>query len=128
MQEQQLYEYAVIRIVPRVEREEFVNAGIILFCKKSGYVDCSISLPAEKLSCLNPEIDLPFILQNLQAFERIARGDRSSTSPIAQLDPPSRFRWLTATRSTIIQCSKVHPGLTADLPAAMRKLMAEMVL
>jgi len=128
MQEQQLYEYAVIRIVPRVEREEFVNAGIILFCKKTRYVNCSISLPAEKLRCLNPDVDVSFISQNLMAFERIALGDKLSTSPIAQLDAPSRFRWLTATRSTVIQCSKVHPGLATDLPVAMEKLMTEMVL
>ncbi|MCH5718710.1 DUF3037 domain-containing protein [Niabella hibiscisoli] len=108
MQEQQLYEYAVIRVVPRVEREEFVNAGIILFCKKTKYVDCSLSLPATKLKCFDPGIDLDFIEQNLRAFEKIALGDRLSSSPIAQLDAPSRFRWLTAIRSTVIQCSKVH--------------------
>jgi hypothetical protein len=128
MQELQLYEYAVIRIVPRVEREEFVNAGIILFCKKARYVNCSISLPAERLRCLDPDVDVSFIAKNLQAFEKIALGDKSSTSPIAQLDAPSRFRWLTATRSTMIQCSKVHPGLAADLPVAIKKLMTEMVL
>lgn len=128
MQEQQLYEYAVIRVVPRVEREEFVNAGIILFCKKTKYVDCRIALPVEKLQCLSTGIDLDFIRQNLLAFEKIALGDQLSSSPIAQLDAPSRFRWLTATRSTVIQCSKVHPGLTADLAVAMEKLLQEIVL
>lgn len=128
MQEQQLYEYAVIRVVPRVEREEFVNAGIILFCKKTKYVDCRIALPVEKLQCFSPDIDLGFIGQNLDAFEKVALGDRLSTSPIAHLDAPSRFRWLTATRSTVIQCSKVHPGLTGDLALAMKKLLHEMVL
>lgn len=111
-----------------MEREEFVNAGIILFCKKSKYVDCRIAFPREKLNCLQPDIDVAFILQNLQAFEKIALGDDQSSSPIGQLDAPSRFRWLTATRSTVIQCSKVHPGLTSDLHAAMNKLMSEMVL
>lgn len=128
MQEQQLYEYAVIRVVPRVEREEFVNAGIILFCKKTKYVDCRIALPVAKLQCFSPGIDLDFIRQNLLAFEKIALGDRLSSSPIAQMDAPSRFRWLTATRSTVIQCSKVHPGLTGNLAQAMEKLLHEMVL
>lgn len=128
MQEQQLYEYAVIRVVPRVEREEFVNAGIILFCKKTKYVDCRIALPVEKLQCFSRDTDLDFILQNLEAFEKIALGDRFSSSPIAQMDAPSRFRWLTATRSTVIQCSKVHPGLTENLALAMEKLLNEMVL
>lgn len=128
MQEQQLYEYAVIRVVPRVEREEFVNAGIILFCKKTKHVDCRIALATEKLKCFNPDTDLDFIMENLRAFERIALGDRISTSPIAQMDAPSRFRWLTATRSTVIQCSKVHPGITADLSHTISRLLEEMVL
>ncbi len=128
MQEQQLYEYAVIRVVPRVEREEFVNAGIILFCKKTKYVDCRLSLPAAKLKCFNPDIDLGFIEQNLRAFEQIALGNRLSASPIAQLDAPSRFRWLTATRSTVIQCSKVHPGITPDLMLTIDTLMVKIVL
>lgn len=128
MQEQQLYEYAVVRIVPRVEREEFINAGIILFCKKTGVVHCRILLPGHKLKCMAPGIDDHFIRQNLQVFERIALGDRTLRSPIAQLDAPSRFRWLTATRSTVIQCSKVHPGLSGDLALTIEKLMANMVL
>ncbi len=128
MQDQQLYEYAVIRVVPRVEREEFVNAGIILFCKKAKYVNCRIVVPVEKLHCFSPGLDLDFIRQNLGAFEKIALGDPLSASPIAQMDAAARFRWLTATRSTVIQCSKVHPGLTGNLARAMEKLLDEIVL
>lgn len=127
MQEQHLYEYAVIRIVPRVEREEFVNAGIILFCKKTGYIGCRIFLNEQKLRCFDQEADVEAIQKNLRAFEQIAAGDKQSGSPIALLDAPSRFRWLTATRSTIIQCSKVHPGLTFDPEEALEKLMKKMV-
>lgn len=117
-----LYEYAAIRIVPRVEREEFVNAGIILFCKKSGYLDCRFLVSEEKLKCLDPKVDLDQIYRNLQAFERVANGT-DSNSAIARLPAPERFRWLTATRSTIIQCSKVHPGFAENENAALDHLM-----
>ncbi len=128
MHDLQLYEYAVIRVVPRVEREEFVNAGIILFCKKTGYIGCRIYLNEQKLRCFDNKIDIDFIEANLSAFEQIALGNMQAGSPIALLDAASRFRWLTATRSTIIQCSKVHPGLTGNLEFALDKLMKEMVL
>lgn len=127
MQEQHLYEYAVIRIVPRVEREEFINAGIIVFCKKTGFIGCAIYINETRLRCFDSEIDIDLIQQNLRAFEMIAAGRADTGSPIAKLDAPSRFRWLTATRSTVIQCSKVHPGLTTDLQAAIEKLMKEIV-
>ncbi len=117
-----LYEYAVVRIVPKVEREEFINAGIILFCKKSGYIDCKFSVSESKVKCLDPKADLEQIYRNLEAFERIAKGS-DKNSPIAKLPPPERFRWLTATRSTIIQCSKVHPGFTDDESSALDHLM-----
>jgi hypothetical protein len=127
MQEQLLYEYAVIRVVPRVEREEFVNAGIILFCKKTGYIGCRIFLNEQKLRCFDEKTDVETVQKNLRAFELIAAGDKLSGSPIARLDAPSRFRWLTATRSTVIQCSKVHPGLTGCLEKSLDKLMLEIV-
>lgn len=128
MLERQLYEYAVIHIVPRVERGEFVNAGIILFCKKTGFLGCRIFVSEDKLKCLHEVVDLSLIYQNLKAFEKIATGDDESNSPIAKLDAPSRFRWLTATRSTILQCSKVHPGFTNNFEAALNKLMQHMVM
>ncbi|GAB3415742.1 DUF3037 domain-containing protein [Niabella aquatica] len=127
MQEQHLYEYAVIRVVPRIEREEFINAGVIIFCKKTAYIGCRIFLNEQKLRCFDGEADLEVIQKNLKAFELIAAGDKLSGSPIALLDVPSRFRWLTATRSTIIQCSKVHPGLTGCLETSLNKLMREIV-
>src|SRR6218665_2030721 len=110
MQQNKLYEYAVIRIVPRVEREEFINAGIILFCKKEKYLKCKYEVHEEKLRCLYADTDIDFIKKNLKAFENIALG-KEAGSPISSLDMPERFRWLTATRSTVIQASKVHPGL-----------------
>lgn len=117
-----LYEYAVIRIVPKVEREEFINAGIILFCKKSGFIDCRFAVSESKVKCFDPKADLEQIYRNLEAFERIAKGS-DKNSAIAKLPAPERFRWLTATRSTIIQCSKVHPGFADDESSALDHLM-----
>ncbi len=126
MQETKLYEYAVIRIVPRVERQEFINAGILLFSKKQKYLNCRYELNAGKLHCLYADADLEFIRRNLQSFEDIALG-KHSQSPIALLDTPERFRWLTATRSTVIQCSKVHPGLCIDEEDTLQNLFDQYV-
>ena len=121
-----LYEYAVIRIVPRVEREEFINAGIVLFCKKEKYLKCKYELHEEKLRCMYAAADIDFIKQNLQSFENIALGKKNE-SIIASLDLPERFRWLTATRSTVIQASKVHPGLCFNEDETLEKLFNEYV-
>lgn len=128
MQELQLYEYAIIRVVPRVEREEFINVGIVVFCKKTNYLDCKIYMNEGKLNCLDPGTDVESIKENLSAFEEIALGKENSRSAIAELDAASRFRWLTATRSTIIQCSKVHPGLADEPCDVLNKLFQQMVM
>lgn len=107
-----LYEYGVLRVVPRVEREEFINAGVIVFCKKQRFLRCVYELNAEKIRALDPLANLALIEKNLEAFIGIAHGCRDSKSPIARFDAPERFRWLTATRSTIIQVSKIHTGFT----------------
>ena len=117
-----LYEYAVIRVVPRVEREEFVNTGIILFCKKTGFLDCRISLDKTKVLCFDPTADMHVIEENVNAFARITRGEVCE-SMIAKLPAAERFRWLTATRSTIIQCSKVHPGYARNETEALDGLI-----
>ncbi|WP_262915138.1 DUF3037 domain-containing protein [Niabella ginsengisoli] len=80
MQELQLYEYAVIRVVPRVEREEFFNVGIVMFCKKKAFIGCSIFLHDKKLKCFDEEIDIDVVNENLKAFELIALGDKNSLS------------------------------------------------
>ncbi len=126
MQQSKLYEYAVIRIVPRVEREEFINAGIIVFCKKEKYLSCKVELNEEKLLSLYADADIEFIRQNLQAFENIALGKKSD-SEIGTLETPERFRWLTATRSTVIQASKVHPGLCFNEDETLQKLFQQYV-
>ena len=121
-----LYEYAVIRIVPRVEREEFINAGIVLFCKKEKYLNCKYQLHEQKLLCMYADADIDFIKKNLQSFTNIALG-KESESVIAKLDLPERFRWLTATRSTVIQASKVHPGLCFNEDETLEKLFRDYV-
>ena len=127
MQELLVYEYAVIRVVPRVEREEFINVGVIVFCKKERFIGVSVSVNRQKLCCLDPEMDIGIIEDNLQAFQGIAAGDKTSGSGIARLDAASRFRWLTATRSTVIQCSKVHPGMTVTMEGIVDQLLEKLV-
>jgi len=127
MQDKHLFEYAVIRIVPKVEREEFINVGVVLFCKKERYLQTVYTIPKEKLLALSADLDLEEVEAHLRSFERICKGSKDS-GPIGQLDLPSRFRWLTATRSTVVQCSKVHPGFCADLNLALQKLHADLVL
>ncbi len=127
MQDNHLFEYAVIRVVPRVEREEFMNVGVMVFCKKQRFLQTKITLDKERLKAFAPALDVEEVEKNLQAYARISEGAAGS-GPIGRLDAPSRFRWLTATRSTVVQSSKVHPGFCKDLPAAVDKLHAELVL
>ncbi|GAB4091674.1 DUF3037 domain-containing protein [Flaviaesturariibacter terrae] len=121
-----MYEYAVIRVVPRVEREEFVNAGVILYCRQQKRLLVRTHLDEARLQGLAPESDPAEVALYLDAFARIARGEKGS-GPIGALDAAGRFRWLTAVRSTVIQTSRVHPGLCQDPDAALEKLFAQLV-
>lgn len=127
MQDRHLYEYAVIRVLPRVEREEFLNVGIILFCKREKYLQVLYKLDASRLQCLDKEVDLEQIEKNLKSFKKIALGEKDG-GPIAQLDAPSRFRWLTAVRSSVIQTSRPHPGMSPGLENTIERLFKELVL
>lgn len=126
MQDKHLYEYAVIRVVPRVEREEFLNVGIILFCKNSKFLQMKYELDQNRLKCLAEDFDLEEVRKNLQSFEKIAHGDKDA-GPIAQMDVPSRFRWLTAIRSSVIQTSRPHPGMSCKLDDTINRLFKELV-
>jgi hypothetical protein len=121
MQEQHLFEYAVIRIVPKVEREEFINAGVILFCKKQRYLRATILLEEQRLSLFAPTLHLADVHAYLSALQRIAHAGADS-GPIGKLDAASRFRWLTAIRSTVVQTSRIHPGFCTDLDATLDSL------
>lgn len=126
MQQKHQYEYAIIRVVPVVEREEFVNAGVILFCKKEKFIRMKYHLSHNKILSLMPDADLEEIRKNLEAFRIIADGEKEG-GPIASLDQAERFRWLSAVRSASIQTSKPHTGLSADLEKTFNTLFDEMV-
>jgi len=127
MQDKHLFEYAVIRVVPRVEREEFLNIGVIVYCSRLKYLELIYTLDTQRLLAFYPKLDIAELAQHLQAFEAITKGSKDG-GPIAQLDLANRFRWLTATRSTILQSSKVHPGFCGDPAAALQRMHATLVL
>jgi Protein of unknown function (DUF3037) len=127
MQEKHLFEYAVIRVMPRVEREEFINVGVILYCAKQKYLNALFQVDHIKLEALNCELESEWIAANLNAILNICRGGREA-GPIGLLDMPSRFRWLTATRSTVVQTSKVHPGFCIDAGETLQDLFEKLVL
>lgn len=120
------YDYAVIRVVPRVEREEFINVGILLSCAATHYLEARIELDEARLRALDPAIDLLAVQRHLQSFPIICRGGPDS-GPIGQLPLRARFHWLTAKRSAIIQTSPVHTGRCTDLPGIMEHLLERMV-
>ena len=126
MQQKHLYEYAVVRIVPVVEREEFVNAGVILFCKKERFLQMRYHIREDRILALMPDADLDEVRDNLDAFRKIAAGENEG-GPIACLDEAERFRWLTAVRSASIQTSRPHPGVSDDLKKTIDTLFSEMV-
>ena len=121
-----LFEYAVLRVVPRVEREEFVNVGVIVYCRGLGFLQVRSQLPAARLHALAPGLDLLDLAARLHAFERICQG-RTTGGTIGQLAIAERFRWLTATRSTVVQTSPVHPGRCADAAETLARLFAQLV-
>lgn len=127
MQEKHLYEYVVIRIVPVVEREEFLNTGIILFCKKEKYIKVLYTLNEQKIMLFCKDLDIEQIRLNLQSIEKIAMGSETM-GPIANLDLSSRFRWLSAVRSSAIQTSRPHPGLCHNLDETAQRLFEELVV
>jgi hypothetical protein len=127
MQENQLFEYAVIRVVPKVEREEFINVGVILYARQLKFLGMIYKLEEQRLRHFNADLDITEIGAHLEAFERICNG-APNAGPIGKLDPASRFRWLTATRSTVVQTSKVHPGLCTDAGKALNRLYDQLVM
>jgi hypothetical protein len=127
MQEKFTFEYAIIRVVPRVEREEFLNVGVIVFCKRPAFLEMKYVLDDKKILALYPKIDLEDVRQHLQAFEQISKGNKEA-GPIALLDHAARFRWLTAKRSTVVQTSAVHPGICTDTEKTVEKLIQQLVI
>jgi len=104
------FDYAILRVVPRVERQEFMNAGVVVFCLEKRYLAARIHLDRDRLRALWPEVDLELVGEHLEAVARICEGDPAA-GPIAQLSQRERFHWLVSPRSTIIQPSPVHTGV-----------------
>lgn len=124
--EKYVFEYAVIRIVPKVERGEFLNAGVIVFCKRKKYLAMRYEVAAERLRAFAKDIDIAEIEHYLAAWDVICKGDAAG-GEIAQKDQAERFRWLTAAKSTILQSSKVHPGLCTDPAFVLEDLFGKYV-
>lgn len=123
--ERKLYEYAVIRYVPRVEREEFVNIGLLMMCKRRRWIRARVEIDDMRVLALFGEADLETLRRQVQSFVEIAKG--KSVSPISELETHERFRWLTAVRSASIATSRPHPGLCTDLDREFDRLFSELV-
>ncbi len=126
MQQKHLFEYAVIRVVPRVEREEFLNIGVIVYCKRPEFLSVKFLLDERRLQAFAPSLDLEELQEHVHSLERICLADKDA-GPIGKLDAASRFRWLTATRSTVVQTSKVHPGFCGNALDTLESLFIQMV-
>jgi hypothetical protein len=120
------YDYAVVRVVPKVDREEFINAGMIVSCPELSFLEARIKLNEARLLALDPSVDLELVRKHLAAIPTICRGGDGAGS-IGQLPQRQRFHWLVAPRSTVIQTSPVHTGRCADPIAALEHLVATMV-
>jgi len=120
------FDYAIIRVVPRVERGECLNAGVILFCRTRRFLAAAIDLDAARLAALAPDLDTRLAQRHLDTFPLICAGDPGS-GPIGGLTQAERFHWLVAPRSTIIQSSPVHCGLCAEPSATLRRLLDSLV-
>jgi Protein of unknown function (DUF3037) len=127
MPEKYLFEYAVLRVVPKVEREEFLNVGVVLYCPQQKLLQVRFHLDTERIKAFSCNLDIPEIGQYLTAFEKICAGTKDS-GPIGRLPVADRFRWLTATRSTVVQSSKTHTGLCEDPEETLQKLYRQLVL
>jgi hypothetical protein len=120
------FDYAVLRVVPRVDREEFMNAGVILFCLEQRFLHAEFHIDPNRLYALSPGLDLEVVKQHLEAVVRLCKGG-AETGPIGELSQRERFHWLVAPRSTIIQTSAVHSGLCEAPELATQHLMEQLV-
>jgi hypothetical protein len=124
--ERESFQYAVVRVVPRVERGESLNVGVVLFSRRHRFLAARTELDAAALAAMAPGCDLAEVRPHLETLERVAAGDPAA-GPIAALEPSERFHWLTAPSSTIVQTSPVHTGLTTDPAAELDHLFARLV-
>ena len=121
------FDYAVVRVVPRVERGEFINAGVVVFCLERRFLEARVVVDEARMKALWPEIDVELVRRHLEAIPKIAAGDVSA-GPIARLSQRERFHWLVSPRSTIIQVSPVHTGLCDEEPGGMIEELSRRLL
>lgn len=126
MQEKELFEYAVIRVIPRVEREEFLNVGVVLYCQSLNFLQAAFELSEERLRTFACDLQVTEIKEHLLAFKRICEGGPDA-GPIGKLSQGERFRWLTAPRSTVVQTSPVHTGVTSNPGETLADLLTKLV-
>lgn len=126
MPDRSSFDYAIVRVVPRVERQEFLNAGVILFCLERDFLKAKVAVDEPRLRALWPEIDIDLVRHHLEAIPKICAG-LPEAGPIARLSLRERFHWLVAPRSTIIQVSPVHTGLCAAPEMAVDEIFQRMV-
>jgi hypothetical protein len=121
------FDYSVVRVVPRVERGEFINAGVIVFCLEHKFLEARVLVDEARLRALWPEVDVDLVRRHLEAIPKVAAGDPSA-GPIARLSQRERFHWLVSPRSTIIQVSPVHTGLCEGVPADAINALAQRLM
>ena len=126
MQEKHLFEYSIIRVVPKVERGEFLNVGVIVYCSSLRFLQTRYTLNEARLNAFSA-VDMEELKERLLAFEKVCKGTPDG-GPIGKLPIASRFRWLISSRSTIVQTSPVHPGLCTNAGEILEKLFEQMVL
>lgn len=121
-----LFEYALLRVVPRVEREEFINAGVVLYCREANFLDARIHLDRDRLRALDPTADHDAVRAHLEAVRLVCAGGPEAGA-IGLLPPGQRFGWLVAPRSTVVQASPIHTGFAKDPGEALEHLLSTMV-
>jgi hypothetical protein len=126
MPERVVFEYAILRLVPRIERGECINVGVVLFCRSRRFLDAGIQIDSQRIKAFAPQLDLESVIEQLNTIPLVCAGGKAA-GPIGELPAPERFRWLVAPRSTIIQCSPVHMGLCVDPGAELARLVAQLV-
>ena len=121
------FEYAVLRVVPRVDRGEFINAGVVLYCQAERFLGARVHLDPTRLKVLDPDANLEALRAHLEAIRSVCAGGPEAGA-VGRLPPGERFGWLVAPRSTVVQPSPVHTGLTDDPEAELERLLRSMVL
>lgn len=121
-----VFEYALVRVVPRIERGELINAGVLVYCRAKAYVGVRVHLDESRLRCLDPDVDVAAVRAALRGYQEVCAGGEDAGQAGGD-DPGRRFRWLTAPRSTVVQPGPIHTGLTADPEGEADRLLTLLV-